>query len=113
MTRGEIWWADFGIPFRSEPDFRRPVLVVQDDAYNRSKINTIVVVPLTTNLLLQNAPGNVFIDKGESGLSKDSVLVVSQLHAIDRNRLLEKESKVPKHILNEVENGIRLLLGIQ
>ena len=63
MTRGEIWWADFGIPFGSEPGFNRPVLIVQADAINKSKINTIIVIPFSTNLLLENAPGNIFVDK--------------------------------------------------
>ncbi|RKX73134.1 MAG: type II toxin-antitoxin system PemK/MazF family toxin [Spirochaetes bacterium] len=113
MTRGEIWWADFGIPFGSEPGFRRPVLIVQDDAFNKSKINTIIVIPLTTNLFLENAPGNVFVDKEESGLSKDSVLVISQLSVIEKKRLLEQVHKVQKHIMEDVEDGIKLILGIQ
>jgi mRNA interferase MazF len=62
MIRGEIWWADYGIPVGSEPEFNRPVLVIQSDALNQSKINTVIVVPFTTNLLLKNAPGNVFVD---------------------------------------------------
>jgi mRNA interferase MazF len=113
MTRGEIWWADFGIPFGSEPGFRRPVLIVQDDAFNKSKINTVVVIPLTTNLLLENAPGNLRIEKDESGLSKESVIVVSQLYAIDRKRLIEVASRIPKRIMDEVENGIKMVLGME
>ena len=74
MTRGELWWADFGLPFGSEPGLRRPVLIVQDDAYTRSRLNTVIVVPLSTNLVLENAPGNVFLPCERSGLSKDSVL---------------------------------------
>lgn len=89
MTRGELWWADFGLPFGSEPGFRRPVLIVQDDAFNKSTIHTIIILPLTTNLALAEAPGNVFIEKEETGLTKDSVLVVSQLSAIDKKRLIE------------------------
>lgn len=61
MIRGEIRWANYGIPFGSEPGFYRPVLIIQTDALNISKINTVVVIPFTTNLLLENAPGNVFI----------------------------------------------------
>jgi mRNA interferase MazF len=113
MTRGEIRWADFGIPFGSEPGFRRPVLIVQDDAFNKSTIHTIVVIPLTTNLPLRYAPGNVFMQKEKSGLSKDSVLVVSQLSAIDKKRLLEKAGKVTGQILNEVEDGMKKVLGME
>ena len=84
MIRGEIWWANFGIPYGSEPGFNRPVLIMQADAINRSTINTTLVVPLTTNLSLAEAPGNVFLDSRESLLSKDSVLVVAQLSVLDK-----------------------------
>jgi mRNA interferase MazF len=113
MIRGDIWWADFGIPFGSESGFRRPVLIMQSDAFNKSKLNTIVVIPLTTNLILANAPGNVFIEKDESGLSKDSVVVVSQINAIDRHRLIERVSTINRTMLNEVEYGIKMVLGIE
>jgi mRNA interferase MazF len=112
MMRGEIWWAEFGPPYGSEPGFRRPVLIVQDDDFNKSMIKTIVVLPLTTNLRLQNAPGNVFLGKNESSLTHDSVIVVAQLYAIDRGRFREKVSKVTKPIMNQVESGIKLVLGI-
>jgi mRNA interferase MazF len=113
MTRGEIWWADFGIPFGSESGFRRPVLIIQDDAFNRSKISTIVVVPLTTNLALEEAPGNVFLSKEVSKLSKDSVIVVSQVSVINRQRLLEQAAKVQRKIIDEAEDGFRLVLGLK
>jgi len=112
MTRGEIWWADFGLPFGSETGFRRPVLIVQDDSFNRSRIATIIVLPLTTNLSLEAAPGNIFAGKEDSGLSKDSVVVVSQLTAIDRQRLIEAAGKVPRRIMDVVEDGIKLVLGM-
>lgn len=113
MMHGEIWWADFGIPFGSEPGYNRPVLIIQDDTFNKSKINTIVVLPLTTKILLENAPGNIFIGKEESGMPKDSVIVVSQLYAIDRQRLLEQVSKLQMAIMKEVESGIKLVIGIR
>jgi len=113
MTRGEIWWADFGVPFGSEIGFRRPVVIIQDDAFNRSKINTVIIIPLTTNLVLAEAPGNVFIEKEESKLSKDSVLIVSQLSAIDRKRLIEQAGKLEKQIMEETEEGIKLVLGMK
>ena len=112
MIRGDIWWADFGIPFGSEPGFRRPVLIIQSDAFNKSQLNTIVVIPLTTNLNLEDAPGNMLIEKDQSGLSKDSVIVVSQIYAIDRHRLLEHVSTISKMVLTEVENGIKMVLEI-
>jgi mRNA interferase MazF len=113
MTRGELWWTDFGLPFGSEPGFRRPILIVQDDAFNKSKINTVIIVPLTTNLALAEAPGNVLLEKEESGLTKDSVLVVSQLSAIDKKRLIEFAGKIEKQTLEEVEEGIKLVLGME
>ncbi len=113
MIRGDIWWADFGIPFGSEPGFRRPVVIVQDDAFNRSKIGTIVVIPLTTNLTLENAPGNVLLEQEASGLSKDSVAVVSQLYAIDRIRLTEPAGKIGRFVMSQIEDGLKLVLGIE
>lgn len=113
MIRGEIWWADFGMPLGSEPGFNRPVLIIQTDALNQSKINTVIVIPLTTNLILGNAPGNVFIEKSESKLSKDSVVVVSQISVIDKQRLIKKECKISSSLIEEVEEGIRLILDLQ
>ena len=113
MIRGEIWWADYGIPFGSEPGFNRPVLIVQNDALNQSKIGTVIVVPFTTNLIYENAPGNVFVDKSDSKLSKDSVLVISQLSVIDKKRLIKYENKLPHFIMEDIEIGIKLILEIR
>jgi len=113
MTRGEIWWADFGIPFGSEPGFRRPVLIIQDDDFNRSKIRTVVVVPLSTNLDLEFAPGNVLLAKDITRLSKDSVAVTSQISALDRTRLLDRISKIDDRFLFAIEEGMQLVLGIR
>ena len=113
MIRGDIWWVDFGIPFGSEPGFRRPVLIMQNDAFSKSQLNTVVVIPLTTNLLLENAPGNLLIEKEESSLSKDSVIVVSQLYAIDKHRFIEHVCAVHKSMISEVENGIKMVLGME
>jgi mRNA interferase MazF len=112
MIRGEIWWAEFGIPYGSETGYSRPVLIVQDDTFNESRIKTIVVIPLTTNLRLLDAPGNVLIRKKESKLIDDSVIIVAQLYAIDRERFKKKISKVTKEIMLQVEIGIKLVLGI-
>jgi mRNA interferase MazF len=112
MIRGEIWWAEFGIPYGSEIGYTRPVLVVQDDSFNESKIKTIVVLPLTTNLRLLDAPGNVLLRKKESKLDNDSVIVGAQLYAIDRSRFTTKISKVSKELMRQVETGMMLVLGI-
>ncbi len=113
MMRGELWWADFGLPFGSEPGFKRPVLILQNDSFNKSNINTIIIIPLTTNMTLAEAPGNVIVPKSESSLSKDSVLVVSQLSVIDKKRLTEHFGKITKKTLEEVEEGIQLLLDLK
>ena len=98
MTRGELWWADCGIPFGSEPGYKRPVLIIQNDFFNNSKINTTIVIPLTTNLILADAPGNILITKHESKLKKDSVITISQIEVIDRKRLIEKITKIDRTI---------------
>ena len=90
MIRGEIYWADYGIPYGSEPGFKRPVVIVQNDAFNIKELHTVLAVPLITNIILADAPGNVFIDKIDSGLPKDSVAVVSQTGVIDKARISEK-----------------------
>jgi mRNA interferase MazF len=112
MTRGELWWADFGIPFGSEPGYKRPVLIIQNDFFNRSKINTTIVIPLTTNLILADAPGNILITKSESKLKRDSVITISQIEVIDRQRLIEKITKIDRTIIEKIENNIMFVLGI-
>jgi mRNA interferase MazF len=113
MTRGELWWADFGIPFGSEPGYKRPVLIIQNDFFNNSKINTTIVIPLTTNLILADAPGNILITKRESRLKKDSVIAISQIEVIDRHRLIEKITKLEGAIIEKIENNILFILGIK
>jgi mRNA interferase MazF len=113
MTRGELWWADFGIPFGSEPGYRRPVVVIQNDFFNNSKINTTIVIPLTTNLLLTDAPGNILITKNQSKLKKDSVIVISQIEVIDKRRLVEKIIKIDRTIIEKIEDNILFILGIK
>ena len=112
MMRGELWWAEFGIPYGSEIGHTRPVLIVQDDGFNESRIKTVVVLPLTTNMRLLDAPGNVFLGKRESKLANDSVVIVAQLYAVDRGRLKEKISKVTKNIMEQVTIGMKLVLGM-
>ena len=113
MTRGELWWADFGVPFGSEPGYKRPVIIIQNDFFNRSNINTTIVIPLTTNMILADAPGNIILNKNESKLKKDSVITISQIEVIDRQRLTEKISKLDKVTLEKIENNIIFVLGIK
>ena len=112
MTHGEIWWVDLGVPFRSEPGFKRPVIIIQDDAFNNSNINTIIVIPLTTNLTLLEAPGNVLLTKKETSLLKDSVANISQIVTIDKERFEKKVSKLKAKNLIKIEDGIKLVLSI-
>ncbi|MEI7013466.1 type II toxin-antitoxin system PemK/MazF family toxin [Leptospira licerasiae] len=112
MIRGEIWWVDLGIPFGSEPGFKRPVLIVQDDSFNESNIDTVIVVSITSNLNLAEAPGNVLLFKKDSNLSKDSVVNVSQIVTLDRERFLNKVGKLKSSKMADVEEGLKLVIGL-
>ena len=103
---------DFGEPFGSEPGFRRPGLVVSSDRFNRSRIATVIVAAVTSNLRLAAAPGNVEVSRGEAGLTKDCVISVSQTLVIDRSRLVERVGSLPLHLLMRVDDGLRLVLGL-
>ena len=107
-----MWWADLDEPRGSEPGFRRPLLIVQDDAFNRSRIRTVLAIVLTSNLRLVDAPGNVLIPAKAAGLPKDSVANVSQIVTLDRDYLTEPAGKVRGPLLKNVENGLRLVLGL-
>ena len=106
MTRGDIYMLDFGIPFGSESGRRRPVVIIQADKENLDNLNTKVVVPLTSNTINADLRGNVFLPKKESGLSKDSVALVHQIIVVDKIRLEEKISKLPKNLLSKIEEEI-------
>lgn len=112
VERGQIWWADLDGPRGSEPGFRRPLLIVQDDAFNRSRIRTVVAVVLTSNLRLVDAPGNVLISAKAAGLAKDSVVNVSQIVTIDRDFLTEPAGKVRGPLMKSIEDGLRLVLSL-
>ena len=112
VERGQVWWADLDEPRGSEPGFRRPLLIVQDDAFNRSRIRTVLAIVLTSNLRLIDAPGNVLIPAKAAGLPKDSVANVSQIVTLDRDYLTEPAGKVRGPLLKSVENGLRLVLGL-
>jgi len=110
--RGEIWWTDFGLPFGSEPGYRRPALVVQADPFNQSSIQTVILIPLTKSLELASAPGNALCRPRDTGLPKASVVNVSQLTVVDKRRLVERAGALPGRLMTQVEEGVRLVLGL-
>lgn len=112
IERGEVWWADLDEPAGSEPGYRRPVLIVQADAFNRSRLQTTIAVVLTSNLRLIEAPGNVLVPKQSSRLPKDSVANVSQLVTLDREFLTERAGKLPTRVLAAIDAGLKLVLAL-
>jgi mRNA interferase MazF len=111
ISRGEVRWAELGEPAGSEPGLRRPVLVVQCDAFNRSRIGTVVCVSLTSNLRRAEAPGNVLLTADLTGLPKDSVANVSQLVTLDRRTLSTPVGRLAEPKLELVLAGIGVVLG--
>ena len=111
IAQGDVCWADLPDPVASGPGFRRPVLVVQGDAFNRSRVATVVCVPLTSNFKWAEAPGNVELAAKSTGLSKDSVANVSQLVSLDRDVLTERVGRVSKKQLELVFAGLDLVMG--
>ena len=112
IERGEVWWADLGEPDGSEPGYRRPVVIVQSDAFNRSRIRTVIAVVLMTHLRLVEAPGNVLLPAKATGLPKDSVANVSQVITVDRDFLLERAGRIRGQVLQDVDKGLRLILAL-
>ncbi len=111
IAQGDVCWADLPEPVGSGPGFRRPVLVVQGDAFNRSRVATVVCVPLTSNVKWAEAPGNVLLPARSSGLSKDSVANVSQIVTLDRTLLTERVGRISKKQLELVFVGLDIVLG--
>lgn len=111
ISQGEIWWSDLPSPTGSGLGFRRPVIVVQGDALNRSRISTTVCVPLTSNLKWGLAPGNLRLSARLTGLPKDSVANVSQIVTVDKDLLTDRVGKLPRHKLELVLSGIDVVLG--
>lgn len=111
IAQGEVWWADLGDPAGSEPGFRRPVIVVQGDAFNASSLRTVVCVVLTSNVKWGEAPGNVALAARATGLPKPSVANVSQLVTIDRTVLTERVGRLSASNLGLVLAGIDVVLG--
>jgi mRNA interferase MazF len=111
ISQGEVWWADLGEPAGSGPGFRRPVVIVQGDSFNRSRISTVVCVALTSNMRWADAPGNVALTAKATGLPKDSVANVSQIVTLDRASLTERVGVLPTKKLGLVLFGIDVVLG--
>lgn len=111
IAQGHVYWANLPEPTGSGPGFRRPVVVVQGDSLNRSRVRTVVCVPLTSNLGWADAPGNVTLPARTTGLPKDSVANASQIVTLDRELLTEEVGKLPKRQLELILSGIDIILG--
>jgi mRNA interferase MazF len=112
MIRGDVFWADLGDPIGSEPGNRRPVLIVQADEFNGSRLATVIVLGITTNLNLKNVPGCVFLSSTETGLPKDSICNVTQIRTIDRRRIDDHVGQLDDSVMFIVDNALRRVLGI-
>lgn len=112
IKRGQIWWAELPEPVGSEPGYKRPLLIIQSNDFNKSKINTIIAAVITSNIRLSAAPGNILLSTKKSKLPKDSVINVSQLITIDKSFLTEKINTLPHSIMAKVDDGIRLVLEL-
>ena len=112
MQRGEVWWASLPDPLRSGPGLRRPVVIVQSNAVTESRIATVIVAVVTSNLALAEAPGNVRLAKSESGWPQPSVVNVSQLITVDKSILTGKLKSLPSSVMLRVEEGVRLVLSL-
>jgi mRNA interferase MazF len=112
IHRGQVWWVDFAEPRGSEPGYRHPALVLQRDEVNASKISTVVVCVLTSNIALGRAPGNTLLPKRATGLARDSVANASQLVTVNKNDLEELAATLPANLLAKVSEGIQWFLQL-
>lgn len=112
MIRGELWWADLGLPRGSAPALRRPVLIVSADQYNRSELRTVTVVVLTSNVRLTALPGNVAVPSDVSGMEADSVVNVTQVATVDRSVLEKRIGALPDWLMAQVDVGLERALGL-
>lgn len=112
ISRGDVWWADLSDPVGSAPGFRRPVVIVQSDAFNRSRLGTVTVLALTGNLQLIEAPGNVVVPARASGLPRDSIANVTQVITVDRGVLTERVKHLPATLVEQIDDGLRLALDL-
>ncbi len=111
LQQGDIIWLDLGDPIGSEPGFRRPAVVVQSDDFNRSRIGTVLCVPLTSNLNIAAVPGNILLRRADTGLDKDSVANVAHIGAQDRSRIGEQIGAISEKNLQKLFRGIDMVLG--
>ena len=112
MERGEVWWASLDEPRGSEPGYRRPVVVISSNEFNQSKIQTVIVATITSNLRLAEAPGNLELRKKEGGLPKKSVVNVSQLLTLDKSFLTESIGKLSRRKILVLNEGLKLVLSL-
>jgi mRNA interferase MazF len=111
--RGEIYWADLGEPLGSRPGYRHPVLVVQEDTFNKSRLATVIVLMLTSNPKLNEGVGNIFVDANKSGLPKDSIINITQLATINKYELEQRVGQLPEWLMTLVDDGLKLVLGLK
>lgn len=112
VKRGEIWWATMGEPRGSEPGYRRPVVVISSNEFNKSQIQTVIVAVITSNLRLADAPGNIKLSKKNSGLNRDSVINISQLLTLDKSFITEQIGQLSNSFIHKLNNGIKLVLNV-
>jgi mRNA interferase MazF len=112
VNRGEIWWADLLEPSGSEPVYARPVLAVQANSFNHSRISTVIVIALSSNTALADAPGNVALSAMQTGLAKDSVANVSQILTLDKQVLRNKSGELNSKLMRQVDQGLHLALDL-
>ena len=112
MRRGEIWWASLPAPRGSEPGYRRPIVVVQSNQFNESRISTVIVAILTSNLRLDAAPGNIRLGRHETGLHRDSVLNLSQVLTVDKSFLTERVGMLSVRNMAAMDAGLKLVMGL-
>jgi len=112
VQRREVWWADLDEPRGSEPGFRHPLLIVQADAFNRSRLKTVLGVVLTSNMRLLDAPGNVLLPSRETGLPKDSVANVTHVVTLDEDYLEECVGRIAPKLMAHVDAGLKLILDL-
>jgi mRNA interferase MazF len=112
MIRGEIWWANLPPPHGSAPAKRRPVLIIQSDGFNRSAINTVICAVITSNMDLAGLPGNLFLEKGVSGLDKSSVVNFSQITTVDKSDLTEMVCMLPRNVIQQADTALKQVLDI-
>jgi mRNA interferase MazF len=113
INQGDVFWIDFDPPSSSEPGYRHPHVVIQNNLFNKSKINTAVVCSLTSNLSRANAPGNILLKKGEANLPKKSVVNISQLFTVNKSDLTEKIGTLSKRRILQILQGIKILTEIR